>query len=274
MRPAPSQCIRKFDAKLARVAGPASQRPVRRKRRSVPSSTRQVSRPVQQAPVSIPIRLRADRPAPLRPCGHAQRSCRSRPSQLRNGSRIHEQVGLALPLQRDVGPDPGMAEEIVAEAEGEARVVQEGRMLGGKPLAAAGSRRLEALGLGLAQVELDAVAEQRGVAAEADPAGRLVRVDRVAAGELAQPEVVVAQQQDLRRADAAAPATDGRSPCGCRSHGRRNRPDGSRYCPGRGRSRAGRPGSAPPSPAAGRAGRAHRRRRSIRTPRGTAGGCP
>ena len=65
-------------------------------------------------------------------------------------------------------------------------------------------RRVEALGLGLAQVELDAVAEQGGVAAEAHPARRLLGVDhaRPPANSRSQ-RSWLPSSMDLRRAVAA-----------------------------------------------------------------------
>ena len=135
-------------------------------------------------------------------------------------------------------------------------------MLGGEPLLQLLAGRDQALGLGLTQVELDAVAEQGGVAAETHPARRLVGVDRVAAGELAQPDIVVAQRAGSGSGRRRGRPADGRSPCGCRSHGRRSRRDGPRTHRGCGRCRAGRPGSAPRSRAAGRADRAGHRRRT------------
>ena len=77
-------------------------------------------------------------------------------------------------------------------------------MLGGKPLLQLLAGRDQALGLGLTQVELDAVAEQGGIATESASSSPPGRGDRVAAGELAQPDVVVAREQDLGRAVAAA----------------------------------------------------------------------
>ena len=85
-----------------------------------------------------------------------------------------------------------MAEEIVAEPEGKLQPVQEGVVGRRQAVPEDPLRVLEALGLGLLQVELDPVAEERGVAAEPDPALGHV----VATGEGAQPDVVVPQQID------------------------------------------------------------------------------
>ena len=134
---------------------------------------------------------------------------------------------------------------------------------------------IEPLGLGQAQVELDAVAEQRRVAAEADPARRLIGVRAVAAGELAQPQVVIAQQQDPRRAGARRAGDEMVQHLAAVEAAIHQiaQMDHERVA-GRGRSRADRPRSVPRSPAAGRAARGHRPPRRPARPRGTAGGRP
>jgi hypothetical protein len=98
-----------------------------------------------------------------------------------------EQVRLALPLQSQLGPNAGMTEKVVAEAEGEVEPVEELEVLGREAIADLSLCGSEALGLGLPQVELHAVAEQGRVAAIAHPARRLLRVDPVGSDELAQP---------------------------------------------------------------------------------------
>ena len=98
-----------------------------------------------------------------------------------------EQIRLALPLQGQLGPDPGMAEEVVAEAEGEVEPVEQLGMGGGEAVPDLPLRGCEPFRLGLAQVELDAVAEQGRVATVAHPARRLFGIDAVGGNELPQP---------------------------------------------------------------------------------------